>query len=310
MDRLAFTPNDFQTPIVDPKTGMLSPFWQTKLAHLFQTLGWKSTTESNVLDLMDELPASLPSGLMSESFLIDSPTVDHNRELVSVHSELMSAPQKTDDSLYLIRELLNIDRTWSNVRILFDTAANIANYPAGQYYPEAIYIETDTNKIYRVGTGAWTQIDAPALVRFLGTSNAFPALKRSGTILQVRLADDSAYSDLEVLDEAYDATNWNGSVEVPTKNAVRDKFEQIAPGATDALVNDDGFAGGWNGDAGHAPSKNAVYDIIATLLTSSPYTALNVTTDRAYDANATTVDELADVVGTIIADLQGKGILS
>lgn len=33
--------------------------------------------------------------------------------------------------------------------------------------------------------------------------------------------------DLSVPDEAYDATNWNGSVEVPTKNAVRDKIEAM-----------------------------------------------------------------------------------
>lgn len=31
--------------------------------------------------------------------------------------------------------------------------------------------------------------------------------------------------DATVADEAYDATNWNGSLEVPTKNAIRDKIE-------------------------------------------------------------------------------------
>jgi hypothetical protein len=39
------------------------------------------------------------------------------------------------------------------------------------------------------------------------------------------------------------------------------------------------------------------------------YTPSNVTTDRSYDANATTVDELADVLGTLIADLQATGLL-
>jgi hypothetical protein len=34
------------------------------------------------------------------------------------------------------------------------------------------------------------------------------------------------------------------------------------------------------------------------------YTPTNVTTDRSYDANATTLDEIADVLGTLIADLQ------
>ena len=41
----------------------------------------------------------------------------------------------------------------------------------------------------------------------------------------------------------------------------------------------------------------------------SAYTPTNVTTDRAYDANATTLDEVADVLGTVIADLQSLGLL-
>lgn len=51
-------------------------------------------------------------------------------------------------------------------------------------------------------------------------------------------------------------------------------------------------------------SKNLV-----SLTPSSAYTPTNVTTDRSYDANATKVDELADVLGTLIADLQTAGIL-
>lgn len=42
----------------------------------------------------------------------------------------------------------------------------------------------------------------------------------------------------------------------------------------------------------------------------SAYTPTNVTTDRSYDANATTVDELADVLGTLIADLQTAGVIT
>jgi len=40
------------------------------------------------------------------------------------------------------------------------------------------------------------------------------------------------------------------------------------------------------------------------------YTETNVLTDRTYDADATTTDELADVLGTLIADLRAKGIVS
>lgn len=39
------------------------------------------------------------------------------------------------------------------------------------------------------------------------------------------------------------------------------------------------------------------------------YTPTNVTVDRAYDANATTLDEVADVLGTLIADLKALGLI-
>ena len=43
--------------------------------------------------------------------------------------------------------------------------------------------------------------------------------------------------------------------------------------------------------------------------TPADYTVSNVTTDRTYDANATTIDEIADIVGTLISDLQSIGLL-
>lgn len=39
-----------------------------------------------------------------------------------------------------------------------------------------------------------------------------------------------AGGDLEVPDDAYDATGWNGNNEVPTKNAIRDKIESLSSG--------------------------------------------------------------------------------
>lgn len=61
-----------------------------------------------------------------------------------------------------------------------------------------------------------------------------------------------------VLDEAYDATGWNGDLSVPTKNAIRDKIESMS--------------GGW----------------------SQPYTALSsdttITQGNVYWVNASTVD--------------------
>ncbi|HRR82552.1 MAG TPA: hypothetical protein P5118_20390, partial [Planctomycetota bacterium] len=39
------------------------------------------------------------------------------------------------------------------------------------------------------------------------------------------------------------------------------------------------------------------------------WSVTNVTTDRSYDADATTVDELADVLGTLIKYLISLGLL-
>ena len=39
------------------------------------------------------------------------------------------------------------------------------------------------------------------------------------------------------------------------------------------------------------------------------FTITNAVTDRAYDANSTTVEELADVLATLIDDLQTKGVI-
>lgn len=39
-------------------------------------------------------------------------------------------------------------------------------------------------------------------------------------------------------------------------------------------------------------------------------TISNVTTDRTYDANATSIDELADVLGTLLSDLRTKGVIT
>ncbi len=49
---------------------------------------------------------------------------------------------------------------------------------------------------------------------------------------------------------------------------------------------------------------------IQDLAIGQAYTPSNVTATRTYDADASSVAELADVMGTLIADMQEKGILS
>ncbi len=63
-----------------------------------------------------------------------------------------------------------------------------------------------------------------------------------------------------------------------------------------------------NGALNHDGSTLGFYGA-APVAQSAAYTASNVTTDRTYDANATTLNELADVLGTLIRDLQGMGLI-
>lgn len=48
------------------------------------------------------------------------------------------------------------------------------------------------------------------------------------------------------------------------------------------------------------------------LIPASPqtYSVTNLTTDRTYDANSTSIDELADVLGTLISDLRTLGLVA
>lgn len=58
-----------------------------------------------------------------------------------------------------------------------------------------------------------------------------------------------------------------------------------------------------------ASGANLGFFGVTPVARAAAYTPTNVTTDRSYDANSTTTDELADVLGTLIADLQAYGLL-
>jgi hypothetical protein len=65
----------------------------------------------------------------------------------------------------------------------------------------------------------------------------------------------------------------------------------------------------WTTTAGSFVQINGVTKTHVLVSSPATYTPSNVTPDRAYDANATTLEELADIVGTLIADLKLTGII-
>lgn len=59
-------------------------------------------------------------------------------------------------------------------------------------------------------------------------ANGTVTLSNDGTALIDASTSDPTYNTVTVQDEAYDATGWNSDLTVPTKNAVRDKFESFS----------------------------------------------------------------------------------
>ncbi|TXH44318.1 MAG: right-handed parallel beta-helix repeat-containing protein [Desulfurellales bacterium] len=82
-----------------------------------------------------------------------------------------------------------------------------------------------------------------------------------------------------------------------------------AVGGTAWLAGDRVFPSATNAALVIAYSGSAWVSSVKVGSLSSAYTATNVTTDRTYDANATSIDELADIVGTLIADLKTANVI-
>lgn len=76
----------------------------------------------------------------------------------------------------------------------------------------------------------------------------------------------------------------------------------------DSLVVNVDLTVGGNASIGAVGSSVGFYGA-APVVRSSAYTVTNVTTDRTLNTNATTVDELANVVGTLISDLKTMGLI-
>ena len=115
------------------------------------------------------------------------------------------------------------------------------------------------------------------------------------------------YDDLQTVSEAItdiDTTTTTGPIGPPGQDG--DEGPQGWPGITGSQgatgpIGPMGLPGDDGGEDGFCfPLLNGG---------SGAYAATNVTEDRTFDANATTVDELADVLGTLIADLRTRGIV-
>ena len=74
------------------------------------------------------------------------------------------------------------------------------------------------------------------------------------------LAGDTFTGAVEVPDDPYDATGWDGSTEVPTKNAVRDKIESLVVGGGGSLVLLESHTASASATLDFTSFVNAAYD--------------------------------------------------
>lgn len=104
-------------------------------------------------------------------------------------------------------------------------------------------------------------------------------------------------TDVTVPDEAYDATAWNGSFEVPTKNAIRDKIESLTTGSgiTRSVIVTSG-----NVTAGSATGTDYVYFVSGAHTVSLPAATSN--TNLYTIKNNHTANVTVDTVGTETID--------
>lgn len=125
----------------------------------------------------------------------------------------------------------------------------IGTEKAGTGSARALEFQTDGTTRLALSTGG--------LVQFAGTTSSFPALKRSSTALQVRLADDSAFAPLECA-----GLTLNGNLTASTRNIVTDTTTgtRIGTGTTQLL----GF---WNATPAAQPAAVADATDAATVIT-------------------------------------------
>jgi hypothetical protein len=107
-----------------------------------------------------------------------------------------------------------------------------------------------------------------------------------------------------VSDEAY-GTGWNGVTSVaPSKNAVYDKIETVVSGS----VSDTTYASSWNGVTTVAPSKNAVYDVVNDLLTGTVSFSGAKSFTGTFDTGSATYVYVPNISSTVATAATGSAI--
>jgi len=112
-------------------------------------------------------------------------------------------------------------------------------------------------------------------------------------------------------------TTTNGSEDTQLEFYVRDGGSDVKALDIDGKNTNFGILDGWDIQVatstgtkiGTASTQKLGFWGVTPVVQRSAYTVTNHITDRSYDANATSVAELADVLGTLLVDLRSIGIV-
>lgn len=152
------------------------------------------------------------------------------------------------------------------------------------------------------GTGSPTQV-----IDKLGTGAAGISFRDAGTtrwLVDFNSSEAllfSRYNSSGVFQEVAITLGAGGAISIGNGAVAKTLTLGNTTGASGTVYN--------AGSGGHAFTGNIGFFGASPVAQSAAYTPTNVVTDRAYDANSTTLDEVADVLGTLIADLQALGLI-
>jgi hypothetical protein len=156
----------------------------------------------------------------------------------------------------------------------------------------------DTPQLSRLGLGAAAS----------GTASELALLSRAGDAELILIDTGGARVELTAAGTGRLATNsahdlgfYRGGVAADDLRVLLDADGGLMQTADSDTVFD------WANNSG---TPQLSFFGVATVARPAAYSPSNVTPDRAYDADSTTLDEVADVLGTLISDLQGLGLVS
>lgn len=212
---------------------------------------------------------------------------------------------------------MNVQLVSGAPRISADGAGGVVTAPGVtglQFTPTAEALQSDDGMdltscvAVKIGP-RWNQggiLPSSRFTRFIGVEMLEPATAPGGAKTGFAYVDD--YWGLYCPDLTYAAVNSSSGDLAVVRS-------ELSAGASRYFLYHDGDAqsvlGGdvqIGGDLDHDGSLVGFYGTAPTAQ-SAAYTPSNVTPDRSYDADSTTLDEVADVLGTLIADLQAVGLV-